>query len=247
NVDNHILITFTKYAMTQSLKAARGGKSVLDDQAFKPTLERLGDHSCKALFVHAGRCVQIARRVSGEDLDELAQFEPLMEKLVACIVTDESNSEFRLSAALTGIPEIGGLVEQLVMQQTRGCSDTCHKKVDAKAHAGHGAKEAQTAAIKKQVEAEVEAAIREAKEQARQAKAQARAARAQAGAKAKQQRRGTAKPQQSPPPEPPTPPAPPRVQAPAVPAEPQVSAEVYEPLRKQIGLGLLGALVPMLL
>ena len=131
NVDDHILIAMTERAIYQSIRAARGGDSVLTDEAFKPSLARLNEHSSKVLFAHAGRCVQVARSVSGEDLEEIAPFEHLMDELVACFVTDESNSEFRLTVALTGIPEIGGVIEQLVHGHT-GCHGADLAAVPAK-------------------------------------------------------------------------------------------------------------------
>jgi hypothetical protein len=123
-VDNHILIAMTERAITESLRAARGGGSVLQDEAFSPSLARLGASSSKALFIHAGRCVRVARAVSGEELAEIAPFEHLLDELVASVWTDESNSEFRLTAAVTGIPEIGGTIEQLVRGQLCNQADS---------------------------------------------------------------------------------------------------------------------------
>ena len=89
---------------------------MLDDEAFKPSLVRLTDASSKVCFAHAGRLMEVAKPYVGvNDWAEMAPFVPLFDKLVACFVTDERIDEFRMTAAVTGVPDISGLIEQLVL------------------------------------------------------------------------------------------------------------------------------------
>jgi len=186
---------------------------------------------------------------------------------VACVVTDESNSEFRLSAAVTGIPEIGEVIEQLVTNQMCCGKQTCDKVTLKKSQHGR-----HVGAPDELVEAEVRAAIQQAKAAAKAARAQARAARAQARAEAAQARaQGAAdqaearQPDKPTPPAPPAPPAAPRVTtpsaAPQAPDAPEVEApsptdaeeryaradeEVLNAMWKKAAISILGTLIPLL-
>ena len=117
---NDVLIASTKSAMAQSIQAKRSGRSVLDDPAFAKSLTRLGADTTKALFVHPGRCAQIAKRFMGPA--EIAEMKPVvaaMTDTVVSAVVDHSQGLFRVSAMVTGIPDVGVLVGMKLAEEER--------------------------------------------------------------------------------------------------------------------------------
>ena len=112
---HHVLMASTKYAMTQTIKVQRGGESIRKDPAFAASMSCLTDASTKAVFAHPGRCIEVARPFMSEsDQAEVAPFLGLLTDTVASLVIDHSHNRFRLSAEVTGIPKVGGLVTQLI-------------------------------------------------------------------------------------------------------------------------------------
>ncbi len=118
---NAVLLTFTEQAMAASLGAKGKGQSILDDEAFAASLSRMSAASSKAMYAHAGRLVQVARAYMDEgEYGEIAPFAHLLDRLVMCFVTDERNEEFRMTTAITGIPDISGVIEQMAANHLAG-------------------------------------------------------------------------------------------------------------------------------
>jgi len=119
-VDDHVIIASSKAAVEAAAHAKRNDASVSDDRAFAASLSRISPSSTKAVVIHAGRCVEIARQFMPPG--ELAEAEPYMAVLsdtVASLVVDHSDEVFRISVALTGIPDVGDLVARMVTEEVR--------------------------------------------------------------------------------------------------------------------------------
>ena len=118
---NDVVIATTKSAMARTIEAKRKGKSVASDGAFATSLARLNDKSTKGVFVHAGRCAQIARMfIPPGELAEAKPFLDALERTVAAIVIEHSDQVFGISASVSGIPDIGDLVGmQLTMEANK--------------------------------------------------------------------------------------------------------------------------------
>ncbi|MCH7872513.1 MAG: hypothetical protein IID33_12505, partial [Planctomycetes bacterium] len=118
---NDVVVASTKSAMARTIEAKRKGKSVASDSAFASSLKRLNEKSTKGVFVHAGRCAQIAKMFMPPG--ELAEAKPLLDALentVAAVVVEHSNEVFGISANVSGIPNIGDLVGmQLTMEANK--------------------------------------------------------------------------------------------------------------------------------
>lgn len=113
-----VVIASSKSALTAAVRAGRKGNSVLGDKAFGPSLSRISQDTTRALFVHAGRCAQIAKPfMSKRDLSEAEPFMALLSDTVASFVVDHSDNVFRISTTVSGIPDIGDLVSKLVMDK----------------------------------------------------------------------------------------------------------------------------------
>jgi hypothetical protein len=107
--------------MAASLGAKGKGKSILDDDAFAASLSRMSAASSKAMYAHAGRLLLVARAYMDEgEYAEIAPFAHLMDRLVMCFLTDERNEEFRMTTAITGIPDISGVIEQMAAMHMGG-------------------------------------------------------------------------------------------------------------------------------
>ena len=111
---NEVILSPSRSAITQSLKTINGGASVLDDEAFAPSLKSLSKDSTLAAFVHAGRCLEIAApHISADERQEIAPFAEHMTRTVASLVLEHSGSRLQLSTRMTGIPRIGPLITRL--------------------------------------------------------------------------------------------------------------------------------------
>ncbi|MCP4591401.1 MAG: hypothetical protein GY842_11700 [bacterium] len=119
-VKDKVVIAATRQAMSRAVSAAAGGASILDDPAFAASLERITENTSKAIFVHPGRCFEIGKRFMNEhELDEAEPVMAMLTDMVASVLTDESEEQFRLSASATGLPDVGDFVAQMLQQEQR--------------------------------------------------------------------------------------------------------------------------------
>jgi tetratricopeptide (TPR) repeat protein len=110
-VGDKVIVSGTRYAMTQALHAASGGDNILSDAAFQPGLKNIGDHTSKAAVIHAGRCFELAKRyMSPGDISEAEPVVATMGDAVASLICHESDERFHLSVAVTGLPNLGPLL-----------------------------------------------------------------------------------------------------------------------------------------
>lgn len=117
-MESNVLIASSRSAMERSINAKLSGKSILDDQAFTQSVSNLSPETTKAVFVHAGRCAEIARLFM--DPKEIAEMEPFAQVLsntALSLVVEHSGQTFRVSARITGLPDVGDLVTSLVNEQ----------------------------------------------------------------------------------------------------------------------------------
>jgi hypothetical protein len=117
-LDDTVLISPSKSAMARSIAARQSGKSILDDPTFAGSLKQLTPDSTIAAFVHPGRCAKIAKQFAPPA--EIAEIEPwldVLDETVASFVVTHSCQVFRLSAMVTGIPDISDMVTQLIRRE----------------------------------------------------------------------------------------------------------------------------------
>ena len=117
-VKDKIVVAATRHAMERTLETAGGGASILADATFAPSLARINEHTSKAVFVHPGRCFEIAKRYMGTG--EIKEAEPIVAMLsdmVTSLLTDESEELFHLSASMTGLPDVGDFVAQMMQRE----------------------------------------------------------------------------------------------------------------------------------
>ena len=107
--------------MGRAVAAAKNGESVLDDQAFAAGLENIDEHTSKAVFVNPGRCLQIAHKFMSEsERRESAPFVDMLGRTVASLRTTESPQEFRITAEVTGLPNVGPFLSQMIEREHHG-------------------------------------------------------------------------------------------------------------------------------
>ena len=116
--DNDLLISPSRDVIARSLKARRAGSSIMKDPAFASSIDRIGPDSTIAMFVHAGRCAELAKAfMSPQEVAEMEPFTAVLGETVASLVVDHSGQKLQLSARLTGIPEIGGLISDVIASE----------------------------------------------------------------------------------------------------------------------------------
>ena len=117
---DRLFVATTPYAMSRAVASAKGGQSVLDDQAFAAGLKNIDEHTSKAIFVNPGRCLQIAQNFMSEsERRETAPFVEMLGRTVASLRTSESPQEFRVSAQVTGLPNMGPFLSQMIEREHR--------------------------------------------------------------------------------------------------------------------------------
>lgn len=115
---NDVLVTSSRTAMSQSLRAKKQGKSILADSAFRSSLSRVTENTTRAVLVHAGRLAAIAKRsVPANELEEIAPILTALSETSAALVLDHSAGLFRFTAQMTGVPNVGELVARKLTQE----------------------------------------------------------------------------------------------------------------------------------
>jgi len=110
-----VLVASTKDAMASAIKTLRGGASIQDDPAFKGSANRISKESTKAVFIHPGRMLRMAKPfMSDRERSEMAPFAELLNDTVISLVVDHSNERLRVSAEVTGLPKVDALLNQLI-------------------------------------------------------------------------------------------------------------------------------------
>jgi hypothetical protein len=141
-----VLVSPSKTAISRAIAARHSGQSVLDDPAFGPSLERFGEHTTLLAASHPLRCTQIARLyMSPREFAEIEPYIGLLSETVCTTTLNHSAETFHISSTVTGIPDVSGLVTQLVSDLKAGREPF--------QHAAHVPTPAQRAEAPRQVEA----------------------------------------------------------------------------------------------
>ncbi len=112
---NDVLIGSTKAAIAASIRARTEDSSIFQDEAFEASLARLTKDSTQALFLQVGRCAAIAKPFMSErDLAEAAPAFAMLADTSASIIEDYSGEMFRTSTLISGLPDVGDFVSQMV-------------------------------------------------------------------------------------------------------------------------------------
>ncbi|MGE0481925.1 MAG: hypothetical protein AB7Q17_15800 [Phycisphaerae bacterium] len=121
---NEFYVALTRGAVERSLAARRANQSVRNDETMQRSMQRISATSTIAAVVHAGRCAQLARLyIPARELDEAEPFLNALSDTAGALVVDHSDTLFRVSAVVTGIPRVGDLVAQKLIEE-RGRGET---------------------------------------------------------------------------------------------------------------------------
>ena len=116
--DDKLFIATTREALRRAGAAGKRGGSILTDEAFASSLSNRGENASKVAFVNPGRCLQIGRQFMGEgERQKTEPFVDLLSRTIVAVLTNESNQELRISAQVSGLPDIGPLVSGLIERE----------------------------------------------------------------------------------------------------------------------------------
>lgn len=116
-----IVISPSQAAIGKALAAQRGGKSVLDDAEFSRAVATITPDTSLAVFGHAGRCLEIGKNyMSQREREEIGQYGDLLNKTVAGLLLEQGDHNLRIAARVSGIPNVSGVVAQLIREQRDG-------------------------------------------------------------------------------------------------------------------------------
>ncbi len=119
--DDKLFIATTREAFRQAGAAGKKGGSILNDQAFAASLASLDATTSKAAFINPGRCLQIGRQFMGEgERQKTEPFVDLLSRTIVAVRTNESEQELRITAQVSGLPDIGPLLSELIEREAQG-------------------------------------------------------------------------------------------------------------------------------
>lgn len=122
--DRHVFVATTEDALRRSLEALRGEGSLLDQAALVNSL-RLGPDTTLAAGALPARCMEIARQhMSPAEMREMEQFLPLLDEMLATISLTHSAELLQLQAAVTGLPDVSGVVAKALAEQRQRAGET---------------------------------------------------------------------------------------------------------------------------
>ncbi len=120
-LDNDVLVAMTPAAMARTIKAKRSGASVLKDNAYAASLNRLGPDATRAVFVHPGRCFGVAKHfMPSQDAAEMEPFLPVLSDTVVSVVFEHSAEMLRMTGLVSGIPNVSDMVAEAIQKETAG-------------------------------------------------------------------------------------------------------------------------------
>ncbi len=119
--EHRVVLATSKTALASGVGSIRSGNSIMDDPAFSDIFANLSDANTAGVFVHPGRMMRVVKPFLSEgEARGMAQFAPLLENTVASAVIEHSHEVLHLSIHVTGIPDVSGMISQLIeseMQQ----------------------------------------------------------------------------------------------------------------------------------
>lgn len=119
-VGNDVLIGGSASAIGRSIDAKRKGRSVLDDDRFSRRIADLSPSTTKGLFVHAGRCAEIAKAyMPASEAAELSKMFDALSETVVSLSVEHSDQVLRFSARMTGVPDISDVLAGLIDEEMR--------------------------------------------------------------------------------------------------------------------------------
>lgn len=140
-VGNDILVSPSKSVIARCLATKKGGKSVLEDAALSKSMARVTNDSVLAVVAHPGRCLEIAKRyMNGRDREEIARFEGLLKDVAATLVVEHSDEMLRFSTTVTGLPNVSGLVTEMVRGQFHGRHEAARRPARPQARPAEAAR-----------------------------------------------------------------------------------------------------------
>ncbi|MCH8054286.1 MAG: hypothetical protein IH895_09510, partial [Planctomycetes bacterium] len=116
--DDKLFIATTREALRRAGAAGKKGGSILNDEAFTASLAGLDGTTSKAAFLNPGRCLQIGRQFMSEgERQKTEPFVDLLSRTIVAVLTNESEQEVRITAQVSGLPDIGPLVSQMIERE----------------------------------------------------------------------------------------------------------------------------------
>lgn len=121
--EKRMVVSISERAIAAAVAAGRDGGSVLDDELFAGAMRGFGKECVSAWAVSVGRAAQIAKAfVPQREFAQIAPYLPMLKSTVLASAIRHSDTQLGLSARLTGLPKVGGLVSELVAQRLLGQS-----------------------------------------------------------------------------------------------------------------------------
>lgn len=142
-VDDALIVSPSRSAMSRALAARAAGKSVVDDPVFARHISALDPHTTLVVMAGAARCAEIARTYAPPGaMSEAEPFLQLMRETAATLTLSQSANVMHVGLSVTGLPRVGPLVSRLL--NGRAYVMDPPRVIDSPRHPGDDAPPAET-------------------------------------------------------------------------------------------------------
>ncbi len=120
-----LVLSPSQNAITRALAAQAGGASVLSDAEFSKAAAGITADTSLAVVAHAGRCIELARTIippNDREFAEVAQFGELLKNTVGSLNLEQAENRLGITAKIGGLPNVSGLITQLIRAERSGGS-----------------------------------------------------------------------------------------------------------------------------
>lgn len=134
STEGELVISPSRSAISRSLEARKSGRSVLDDDVFRDALQTLSRSSTFALVCNPGRTARMAQNfMSARDRAEMMSIASMLESTLVSLCVEHSSTRLALRARVAGIPDVSGLVAQVIDRERHGAGHSVVQHVAAPA------------------------------------------------------------------------------------------------------------------
>lgn len=119
-LDHQLLITLTEGALDRTLATRQTGRSIVDDPGLAAPLARVGPHTTMVAAANTGRCLAVAKPfMCPADLAEAEPYFEVLHDTTVGLTIEHSPQTLQLTAAVTGMPDISGVISRLITQERK--------------------------------------------------------------------------------------------------------------------------------
>lgn len=119
-VGSKLLLSTSLPALTDAIQGPPAGHSIAESKSFDPILSRFGKDTTAVFLIQPGRLAGILRTFVPESgREKLDAVLPLLQESALGLVTGHQGPKLSMALALTGVPDVSGLLSNLLTEKVK--------------------------------------------------------------------------------------------------------------------------------